>query len=581
MFKKLTIILALALLCNTAWAQNSYHGVQIVDERGVKVTDISSVEIYAPDTTTNAVIYSDRGRQNTITIPMTTGSTNTTLVDGFIEWFGPDGYDFSITDGTNIATNANHRTRTSSEGTLVFPSYLTSITTSQYLDAESITMGTSSDWVLNAGTTPDLLTWTPASDGAIFRIGANDAATNGDFRVQVGTDLGFYIDEGVPSFSWTGGAASINAGSNFNTTINTGSSTGTVTLGGSAAGALTLDTASTYTLSSDAAHSTTTTDASANITIDSTAGSVIIDGGEAIADAVTIVAGAGGIDITSAATFDIDITATGGRAIITGNEAVADSVVIVATGAAGGIDITSLADVDITTTGTTGEDISLNNDGGSVNLIASEAVTDAINIDATGVNGGIDLDTSNGPITINAVSTDAGDITIDAGDVLTLNHVDSLLFGGAAAETWVVEGTADEWELTYVHTDPVADVTYTFPTTNSGYVLVSSTTSFTGTGSMSTSHLWGGVHNNTGATGAIELEIPSAVVGMEFTFFTTVNSPVSLDPDGSDIILNHTNTAGDKITSAAVSGAWITLRAISTSAWAPISVSGAWTDGGA
>ena len=97
---------------------------------------------------------------------------------------------------------------------------------------------------------------------------------------------------------------------------------------------------------------------------------------------------------------------------------------------------------------------------------------------------------------------------------------------------------------------------------------------------MSTSHCWGGVHTNTGASAAIELEIPAAVVGMEFTFFTTTNSPVSLDPTG-DIILNHTDTAGDKITSGAVSGAWITLRAISTSAWAPISVSGTWSDGGA
>ena len=343
--KKFAYILIFALLFSTAFGIQAYHEVDIVDERGVLVTDISSVEIYAPDTTTNAVIYSDRGEQNTITIPMTTGSANTTLSGGQMSWFGPDGYDFSITDGTNIATNANHRTRTSSEGTIVFPSYLTSITTSQYLDAESITMGTSSDWVLNAGAVANLLTWTPASDGAIFRIGANDAATNGDFRVMVGADIGLLIDEGVPSFTWTGGAASINASSNFNTTINTGTSTGTVTLGNSAGGALTLDTTSTYTLSSDAAHSTTTTDAGADITIDSTLGSIIIDGGEAVDDAV----------------------------------------IIRSTGAAGGIDITSLGDIDITTTGTAGEDINITNTGGTIAITSTENIQNSMHIE---VNGG-------------------------------------------------------------------------------------------------------------------------------------------------------------------------------------------------
>ena len=78
MFKKLTIVLLLALL-STALAVQPYHEIQIVDERGVKVTTITSVEIYAPDTTTDAVIYSDRGEQNTITIPMTTGSANTQI----------------------------------------------------------------------------------------------------------------------------------------------------------------------------------------------------------------------------------------------------------------------------------------------------------------------------------------------------------------------------------------------------------------------------------------------------------------------------------------------------------------------
>ena len=93
----------------------------------------------------------------------------------------------------------------------------------------------------------------------------------------------------------------------------------------------------------------------------------------------------------SAASSIIDIDAALGKVIIDGGQAAADAVTIVATGSAGGIDITSLADIDITTTGASGEDITLDNQGGSVNLIATEVVTDAINIDST---GGVDIDSA-------------------------------------------------------------------------------------------------------------------------------------------------------------------------------------------
>jgi len=184
--KRLTMILMLlALLLGTASARETglvYHEIQVVDELGEKVTTISSVEIYTPDTTTNQTIYQDRNKKNAITLPMATSSTNTTLSNGYFYWYGADGYDFSITDGTNVATNANHRTRTSSEGTLVFPSYLTAISSSAYLDAESITMGTSLDWVINAGTSADLITFTPATDStSVFSVGTT--AKTADFRV--------------------------------------------------------------------------------------------------------------------------------------------------------------------------------------------------------------------------------------------------------------------------------------------------------------------------------------------------------------------------------------------------------------
>jgi hypothetical protein len=131
----------------------------------------------------------------------------------------------------------------------------------------------------------------------------------------------------------------------------------------------------------------TTTDGSYTISI---GGSSNGDWTVGIADK-TAITSVDNIDFaTSAASADIDIDAAAGSVIIDGGEAVADAVTITATTALGGIDITSNADIDITTTGASDEDISLINTGGSVELSASEDATDAINIDATA--GGIDID---------------------------------------------------------------------------------------------------------------------------------------------------------------------------------------------
>ena len=299
--KKFFLIAMLLLFMSAVFAQTNapWHNVQIVDERGVVVTSITSVEIYAPDTTTDAVIFSDRGLNNVMVIPITEASDNTTLVDGVLSWYGPDGYDFSITDGTNVLTNANHRTRDATEGTLVFPSYITSITTSQYLDDESIQFGTSPDWTVNAGNETDVITWTPTSDNAEFRIGVSGTSKNATLNLYVGTAIGLKIDSSVPSFIWDGGAASINASSNFATNINTGTSTGavnicngsgtgTIGIGNSAAGTISFDTDSTITVNSDGQTSITTTDSLADIVVTATLGRTTIFGGENAADAILL-----------------------------------------------------------------------------------------------------------------------------------------------------------------------------------------------------------------------------------------------------------------------------------------------------
>jgi hypothetical protein len=195
-----------------------------------------------------------------------------------------------------------------------------------------------------------------------------------DFRVYTASGVGLLIDEGVDTFGITGLTTNINVSSNYATNINTGTSTGAITLGSSTSGAFAVDSTSTVAINSDASVGITTTDASGDITIDATLGSVIIDSGEAAADAI----------------------------------------VIVTTGAAGGIDITSLADIDITTTGTAGEDISITNTGGSVNITATEADAGAILIQATAAGGDLNLDSVLGRIEIEAEEDVANAIYIIA-----------------------------------------------------------------------------------------------------------------------------------------------------------------------
>lgn len=180
--KRLILILLIALLCNTALARETglvYHEVQFVDETGAVVPDITSINIYLPDTTTNATIYMDPAMQNAITQSITTSSTNTTFTQstGTVYWWGPDGYDYTFTNGTNIATNAGHRTRSSSEGRLYFPSYLTNISSADYEDGESVSYGSDDDFIVNAGTTGDLLTFTPVTNGTSIMSLGTTAAT--------------------------------------------------------------------------------------------------------------------------------------------------------------------------------------------------------------------------------------------------------------------------------------------------------------------------------------------------------------------------------------------------------------------
>ncbi len=444
MKKILLTILMFACLFGTAQASNRfgdlYHEVQIVDENGEDVTDITALYIYLAGTTTNATIYSDKNRQNTITIPMTEASANTTLVDGRVSWWGPDLYDFSMTntDGVGPRTNSGHRDRSSNEGSIQFPSYLQSISSTSYTDAQSITMGTGAVWVINGTSAGTLLSFVPGADNSTVSIGTSGTTLNAGFNVYMGTGIGLKINSTGPTFTWDGGIANINVSSNFATNINTGSSTGAVNIGNAAGGAVAIDTDAGITILADDASSIKTSAGTllievtgGDFTIDCTDASLILDSGEATTDAVNIDAAAGGLDV------DVALSLT-----LTSSEETADAVDIEASGTAGGVIVAS-GTGDITLD--SGDDIFLAADTGTgdvISIINTQGTNAAAVIVRTVAAGSIDIDsgdnitvdvaddftvdTADGGINFIADGGTNGDIDADAEDDMTLTTGDDM-----------------------------------------------------------------------------------------------------------------------------------------------------------
>lgn len=173
-------------------------------------------------------------------------------------------------------------------------------------------------------------------------------------------------------------------------------------------GGMTFDSAGSISLDAAAASNMSVSGAGIDLTLASAAGRVVVDGGEAAADAVRITASnaAGGIDIDSgtggiaidstdlfsiqgAAASDVSVSGAGidlslvsaaGRVIVNGEEAAANAVTLLS--AAGGID----ADCAL-----------------QMNLDSSQAAAaDSIRINASAADGGIDIDAGTGGIAIDS-----------------------------------------------------------------------------------------------------------------------------------------------------------------------------------
>ena len=213
-----------------------------------------------------------------------------------------------------------------------------------------------------------------------------------------------------------------------------------------AAGAISLD---------SALASNFTVTGAADLTLNSTAGSVNIAGGEAVADAVSIAAAAGGIDLNAALQLSL-----------VSSQAAVDAIVIDASNAAGGIDmdagtngiivdttgsisLDSAAASNFTVTGAF--DLTLSSSAGSVDVVGAKAGADAVYLNASDAAGGVDIDAGTGGVivdTTGAISLDsaaASNFTVTGAFDLTLaSSLGSvnITAGESAADSIKIESTA-------------------------------------------------------------------------------------------------------------------------------------------
>lgn len=231
------------------------------------------------------------------------------------------------------------------------------------------------------------------------------------------------------------------------------------------AGTAGIDIATTGALSLDAqAASNFTVTGAFDLTLDSSAGKVIIDGGDNAVDAVTINTSdaAGGIDINAG---------TGGITIDT----------------TGAMSLDSAASSNVTVTGAAA-DLTLSSSGGSVNMLASEAAANAIRIQASDAAGGIDIDAG----TAGFIVDTTGGISLDSATAsnMTVTGVADLTLRstGGAVVISSSEVAADAIQLTA--TDVAGGVTsnrsITISTAGAGIILPGPVRIVSGAGSPDT-----------------------------------------------------------------------------------------------
>lgn len=182
-------------------------------------------------------------------------------------------------------------------------------------------------------------------------------------------------------------------------------------------GGITVDSGGLMSLDAAGAVNLTTTGAF-DITVNSTAGSIVVTGAEAAVDAiqlnattagggVDINAGTGGITLDTTAALSLD-SATASNFTVTGAadltlQSTAGAVNIISGEAnLDSINITSAGGVNFVATGAAAKDTIITNTNGSMTLTAGESVSDAFNLTASGAASGMTLTAGTNGITLSS-----------------------------------------------------------------------------------------------------------------------------------------------------------------------------------
>ncbi len=179
-------------------------------------------------------------------------------------------------------------------------------------------------------------------------------------------------------------------------------------------GGITVDTTGTLSLDSAGATNLTATGAF-DITIQSTAGSILLNAGEAVADAINIDS-TGGFDLDAALQINIDSSQAAAANSVRINASAADGGIDVDAGT-GGITIDSTGAVSIDGGASSnfavsgaGIDLTLDSAAGQLILTGGEAAANAVRIQADDAGGGIDIDSGTAGVivdTTGAISLDS------------------------------------------------------------------------------------------------------------------------------------------------------------------------------
>lgn len=312
--------------------------------------------------------------------------------------------------------------------------------------ATTVTANTSVTSPLYTAAAADALIQAGGANDVVARLG--DAAGATYFRIQSSTPADVFTCDSTGAFSVlnaltvTGAfaqtAGTFNVGQdNAANAINIGGGTTaraigiansaaahTLTIGNAACGAFTIDTGAGVSIDGATASNFTVTGASQDLTLGATGGSINVVATEAAADAIVIDASdaAGGIDI-DCGTGGFDVLTTGGGFSIDGQ-------------AASNITVTAA-----------GLDLSLQGVGGAVNVTSTQTENDAILIEASAANGGVQIRAGTGGILIgdeadttgltfgNIAPTASRNITIGSGTVVTAAVTDDISIGDGGATT--------------------------------------------------------------------------------------------------------------------------------------------------